>query len=227
MTASYADIIFFAVVAIYLGIKLFAVLGKKNEQDANIESRRAPYRIPEVMNDSRQGLISPNVRQVEIVVKNNLENFKFASDEVKNGIKEIIEKDPNFSLETFVEGAKIALEMVFKAFSEGDKKTLKSLLSDDLYNVFEKQIDDTNARGLVTIKSLVGIIDDIDIVSASMAGSRAKIGLKLMTEQINATKDVNGNIIEGDTKKIEVVEDIWEFERNTRSGNPNWSVISL
>lgn len=226
MAANYSDIIFFAVVAIYLGIKLFSVLGKKNDQDSNLESRRASYAMPEVMGENKPAIITQTVKQPEIVVKNILENFKFASDEAKSGIKEIIEKDASFSLENFVEGAKIAFEMLLKAFSEGDKKTLKSLLADDLYHSFEKQIDEANARNLVVTKSLVGI-DEIEIISSSLSGSRSKIGLRFLTEQINVTKDINGNIIEGDYKKIENVEDKWEFERNTKSGNPNWTVVSL
>ena len=226
MAASYADIIFFAVVAIYLGIKLFSVLGRKNEQDTNLESRRASYVMPEAMNANKPVMMGQGVKQPEVIIKNNLDDFKFSSEVAKSGIKEIIEKDSTFSLEHFVEGAKIAIEMLFKAFSEGDKKTLKALLTDELYANFEKQIDDANAKNYITTKSLVGI-DETEIVSASTSGSRVRIGLRFMTEQINVTKDSNGNTIEGDSKKIENVEDVIEYERNTRSSNPNWTIISL
>jgi predicted lipid-binding transport protein (Tim44 family) len=224
--ANSADIIFFAVVAVYLGIKLFSVLGKKNDQDTKLESRRASFALPEAIGDNKPVMMPQGIKQPEVIVKNKLEDFKFTSDDAKNGIKEIIAKDPSFSIEHFVEGAKIAFEMLLKAFSENDKKTLKSLLSDELFVNFEKHVDDMTAKNHISVKSLVGI-DDIEITSAIINGSKFKIGLKFMSEQINVTKDVNGNIIEGDSKKIEVVEDHWEFERNTRSGNPNWAVVSL
>jgi predicted lipid-binding transport protein (Tim44 family) len=226
MMASYADIIFFAVVAIYLGIKLFSVLGKKNEQDSNLEARGPKFAVPETVGEARQMIANQNIKAPEVAVKNNLNDFKFSSEEVKSGIKEIIEKDNSFSLGNFIEGAKIALEMLLKAFSEGDKKTLKGLLSDEIYATFEKQLDALSASNHVATKSLVGI-DDIEIVSALVSGSRVKIGLKFMTEQISITKDSNGNVIEGDAKKIEHVEDAMEFERNARSSNPNWTIVSL
>ncbi len=222
MTASYADIFFFAAVAVYLGLKLFSILGKKNEQDANIESRRPAMSIPDITLEKESAQQKAAV-QVE---KNKLENFVFLNDEAKSGIKEIIEKDTSFALETFVEGAKIALEMVMKAYSSFDKKTLKELLTDDVYQSLEKQIDEFTAQKVVSTKSLVAI-EKVEIESASISGSRVKIGLKFLTEQINVTKDSNGNVISGNPKAIENVEDVIEFERNTRSSNPNWSIIAL
>lgn len=223
MTASYADIIFFAVVAVYLGLKLFSVLGKKNEQDSKIEIRKASIAMPEFQVERESAQQKAAVVQAE---KNKLENFTFLDENAKNGVKEIIEKDPSFALESFVEGAKMALEMLFKAFSTGDKKTLKQLLADDIYPGLEKQLDEHTNQNLVHIKSLVAI-ENVEIASASVAGSRAKIGLKFLTEQISVTKDSNGNIVSGNPKAIETVEDFVEFERNTRSSNPNWSITSL
>jgi predicted lipid-binding transport protein (Tim44 family) len=40
-------------------------------------------------------------------------------------------------------------------------------------------------------------------------------------------KDADGNVVEGDTKAIISVEDVMGFERNTRSSNPNWTIVSL
>ena len=161
-----------------------------------------------------------------VVIINNLDKFKFASEEAKSGIKEIIEKDNTFSLDNFVEGAKMAVEMVLKAYSEGDKSTLKELLADELYKNMSDHINDTITKNLVSTKSLIAI-EDVEIVRASVAASRVKIGLRFLTEQINVTKDSNGNVVEGDPKAIITVEDDWEFERNIRSSNPNWTITSI
>lgn len=220
MTASYADIIFFAAVAVYLGLKLFSTLGKKNEQDANIESKRIVIPMPNIPMEQAQ---PKPVVQVE---KNKLENFTFLSEEAKTGMKEIIEKDPQFALETFTEGAKIAFEMLLKAYSEYDKKTLKELLADDVYAALEVQLETYAKQNISSTKSLVAI-EKVEILAASLAGSRAKISLKFLTEQINVTKDANGNVISGNPKNIENVEDIIEFERNIRSSNPNWGITAL
>lgn len=226
MAANYGDIIFFAIIAVYLALKLFSVLGKKNDQDSKLESSRATLGnniLPE--KDIKPAAVAIS-SQPEMVKRNNLESFNFANEQAKSSIKEIIEKDTSFSLEGFFEGAKIAFEMLLKAFGEKDKNTLKELLSDELYPNFEKQLVDTSSRDHVVTKSLVAF-ENIEIESAEISGSRVRIGLKFLTEQINYVKDVNGNIIEGDPKAIIAVEDNWQFERNIRSGNPNWTIISL
>jgi predicted lipid-binding transport protein (Tim44 family) len=228
MAASYADIIFFAAVAIYLALKLFSVLGRKNDEDMNLESKAQSIRVVEVLGGKEvQQAGAPAALKPQVFVpKNNLEDFKFSDDAAKSGIKEVIEKDATFSLENFVEGAKIAFEMVLKAFSEGDKKTLKELLADDVYPDLEREIDSLKEKNLASTRSLVAI-EDAEIVSASVSGSRVRIFLKFLTEQINFVKDADGNVVEGDTKAIISVEDVMGFERNTRSSNPNWTIVSL
>jgi len=222
MNSSSADIIFFAIVAVYLGIKLFSILGKKNEQDTNPEQNRAKIILPELVIERAETPESPIIMEE----KNKLENFVFTDDAAKAGIREIIERDNSFALEPFVEGAKIALEMLMNAFSSGDKKQLKQLLDEDVYKILEQQIDEASKQNIVNIKTLVAI-EKVEIEAAYLSGSRARIKLKFLTEQVNATKDSNGNIISGNPKTIETVEDTIEFERNIRSGNPNWSITSL
>ncbi len=228
MTAGYADIIFFAVVAIYLGLKLFSILGKKNDNDTNLEARANTINIPGMPKaaEAVDAAAAMQARQVPPVEKNKLENFKFASDTAKSGMKEVIEKDSNFALEDFIEGAKMAVEMVLKAYSDGDKAMLKELLSDELYGNMSAQLDSQLQQGLVATKSLIAI-EDVEIASATVAASRVKIGLRFLTEQINVTKDSNDSVVEGDPKAIITVEDEWEFERNIRSSNPNWTIISI
>lgn len=208
MGAGYADIIFFAAVAVYLGIKLFSILGKRNEEDVNAEQKRANFRLPEGFPENQKLIqnVTPVVSLKPVVV-NDLSKFKFTSDAAKAGIDEIIAVDKGFVIEDFVEGAKTALEMVLKAYSEGDKNSLKDLLADDVYKVFEAQLDDMKTRNLVNTKTLIAV-DDVEITAAQIVSSRAKISLRFLTEQINIIKNSEGAIIHGDSKQIENVEDI-------------------
>ncbi len=226
MSASYGDILFFALVVVYLGFKLFSVLGRKNDEDNQIDpSKFVVSSLPN--NIEKKELNMPKaVRIQEQPVQNNLDKFSFVDDSVKQNIKDIIAKDPSFSLDNFIEGAKIAFEMLLKAHSEGDKKTLKNLLSDGLYDHLEKDIDKLAQEKHISNKSLVAF-EKIEIDRADISNNVITMGLKFLTEQISSLRDENGKVVEGDPKAIIVVEDNWVFERNVKSSSPNWTIVSL
>ena len=58
-----------------------------------------------------------------------------------------------------------------------------------------------------------------------MEGRTAFVTVKFISEQINVTRDKAGTIIDGDPDQPLEVVDIWTFARNTRSRNPNWTLI--
>lgn len=221
------DIIFLIAVSAYLAIKLFSILGKKNEQDTKVEAQRPAASLPEILRDKQKPVNLPNTTTPQQpVFKNNIDEFKFSNELAKSGLKEVIEKDPSFNIGMFIEGSKIAFEMVLKAFSQNDKNTLKGLLSDEMFANFEKLIDENIAKKLKVTKSLVGI-DSVEFSEVSTNSSDVNITLKFLTEQINTVKDSLDNVIEGDSKNIETVEDILQFQRNIKSSNPNWTITSL
>lgn len=221
------DIIFLIAVSAYLAIKLFSVLGRKNEQDTNLEAKKpASAPMPILKEIKKPNTVANNNNQQQPVFKNNLDDFTFTDDVAKNGMKLVMENDKNFNIGMFLEGAKIAFEMVLKAFSENDKGTLKGLLSDEMYANFSQMIDDNIRNNIKITKSLVGI-DSTEFSEVALSGTNVVIKLRFLTEQINTVKDANGNVIEGDAKNIEMVEDFWQFEHNIKSSNPNWVITSL
>lgn len=222
---NYGDIIFFALVAVYLAVKLSSTLGKRNDEDTKFKDTIEPY--------SPQPETIPNIRieeKIEEVQKKDfrseIDDFEYENEQVKETISQILEKDRSLSLLMFVEGAKSAFDMVLKAFTEGDKNTLKELLSSSLYRDFSKKIDEFKKKDLTADKSLVSITLD-KISNAKLLGNSASITLKFITEQINFVKDEEGNIVDGDQSFIETIEDEWEFERNLKSSNPNWQIIAV
>ena len=68
-------------------------------------------------------------------------------------------------------------------------------------------------------------IRDADVTEARMDGRTAFVTVTFISEQINVTRDKDGTVIEGDPEQPLEVVDIWTFARNTRSRNPNWTLI--
>jgi predicted lipid-binding transport protein (Tim44 family) len=145
--------------------------------------------------------------------------------DLNKGLRAIRDAEPGFDPKSFVDGAKMAYEMIVMAYADGDRRTLKNLLSRDVYDGFVAAIADRESRSEKIQSSFVGI-DKADIVHAEMKGSEAHITLRIVSELISATLDKNGEVIDGDPETVAEVKDVWTFARDTRSSDPNWKLVA-
>jgi predicted lipid-binding transport protein (Tim44 family) len=145
--------------------------------------------------------------------------------DVNKGLRAIKDTDPSFEPKTFVDGAKMAYEMIVMAYADGDRRTLKNLLSKEVYDGFVSAISDRESRSEKIQSSFVGI-NKADIVSAEMKNGEAHITLRIVSELISATRDSAGQVIDGDPETVAEVKDVWTFARDTRSRDPNWKLVA-
>jgi predicted lipid-binding transport protein (Tim44 family) len=145
--------------------------------------------------------------------------------DLNRGMRAIKDADASFDPKTFVEGAKLAYEMIVMAYADGDRRTLKNLLSREVYEGFVAAIDERERRSEKIESSFVGI-DKAAIVGAEMKGSEAHVTLRIVSELISATRDSAGSVIDGDPETVAEVKDVWTFARDTRSRDPNWKLVA-
>lgn len=138
-------------------------------------------------------------------------------------LRRIRDADPNFEPTEFLDGAKLAYEMIVTAFADGDRKILKNLLSTEVYQGFEQAITDREERGERMQSSFVGI-DDATIVSAEQRDREALVTVRIVAQLISAVLKPDGEIVEGDPEAVVEVKDVWTFSRDTRSRDPNWKL---
>jgi predicted lipid-binding transport protein (Tim44 family) len=148
-----------------------------------------------------------------------------AGSELAAGLEKIAAHDPSFAPKSFVEGAKAAYEMIIDGFASGDKATLKNLLSKDVFDGFARAIDERAAQGLRVGSRFVGI-DKAVIQSASLSGNKASITLQFVSELITATYNKADEVIDGDPGHVQEVTDVWTFERDVTSQDPNWRLVA-
>lgn len=141
------------------------------------------------------------------------------------GLERIAAADRDFSPATFMAGAKVAYEMVVTAFAQGDKPTLKNLLSREVYDGFAGAIDNREKAGEKLDSRFVGI-NQAELVSADLSGRKAVVTVKFVSELISATTNRAGEVIDGDPKQIREITDVWTFERDTGSRDPNWKLVA-
>ncbi|MGB7287239.1 MAG: Tim44/TimA family putative adaptor protein [Salaquimonas sp.] len=144
---------------------------------------------------------------------------------LNKGLKEILSSDSSFTPEAFIDGAKMAYEMIVTSFADGDRKTLKNLLSREVYDGFAAAISERENKGEKVQSSFVGI-EEAAIKSAGIANNDAQVTVEFVSQIISATIDAEGEIIDGDPEQVGEVKDIWTFARDIRSRDPNWKLVA-
>lgn len=215
---AYIDIIFFAMVAAFIALRLRNVLGRKT---GNERRRAAPS--ARVARPAEDNVVTmPERRPDRPLEETSIANV--ADDQVKRGLTDIRLADPSFDLDGFIEGARSAFGMVIEAFARGDRETLRPLLADDVFGSFEAAISERERAGHVFETQIVNM-PRADIIEAGMIGRNARITVRFCSEQINVMRNAEGHVVDGDAARIDEVTDIWSFERDTRSSDPNWTLV--
>ncbi|HZD89672.1 MAG TPA: Tim44/TimA family putative adaptor protein [Pseudolabrys sp.] len=141
------------------------------------------------------------------------------------GLDAIAGADSSFDAKEFIKGARGAYEMIVTAFAEGDRRTLKSLLSREVYDGFESAISEREKRG-ETVETRFVSLDEADFTGAELRGRTAQVTVHFVSKLITATRDKEGNVIDGNAEKVSDVTDIWTFARDVNSRDPNWKLVA-
>ena len=144
---------------------------------------------------------------------------------LSSGLESLRKVQPELSIRHFLDGAKSAHELILMAFSKGDKKSLKPLLSQSVYDSFEKAIDSDNAASNTKIFKFVGI-NSATLHSVEVEKKTVALGVKFESEIISATLNQNNEVIAGDEKSVSTLKESWIFERDHNSKDPNWILVA-
>ncbi len=153
------------------------------------------------------------------------EGYAEEGSNLAKGLEDIAAADPEFSPKSFLEGARVAYEMIVMAFAQGDRKSLKPLLSREVFSGFSQALDERQARGETLESRFVGI-DKCDLVNAVLSGRKAQVTIRILSQMITALRNREGKIIDGDDKHVSEITDVWTFEREVNSSDPNWKLVA-
>lgn len=204
------DILLLGGIATFIALRLRAVLGQRTGHE---QARRRP--APEAESPAESG---------DNVVHLPRPEDEAAAPAPHARLGPVLAADPGFDTPWFLEGAKAAYEMIVVAFANGDKATLKDLLSPEVMADFAQVIDARARKGEVQQTTFVGL-KALDIVDSHMNGRVAEITVKFESELISVTRNGEGAVVAGDPSTINAVTDIWTFARDLRSRDPKWTLI--
>ncbi|WP_086607398.1 Tim44/TimA family putative adaptor protein [Erythrobacter donghaensis] len=206
------EIIILAMVAAFLGLRLYSVLGRRAEQEEEP--------VPQRFESDEKAPVRPAAAPAPVAPPRMVE-LEGVMPAVERALREIAAADSQFNLAQFLDGAKGAYRMILEAFWNADRETLRDLCDDDVYAGFTAAIDAREAAGETLANSLIRI-EEVRIHSASLDGRMARIALLFVADIAAVTRDKDGNVIAGSLDDAIESRDVWTFSRNISSRDPNW-----
>jgi predicted lipid-binding transport protein (Tim44 family) len=228
--------IIFLVLAVVIFLRLRNVLGRRTGSERPpfdpFARREAPPR-PSAGDDKvislpqRRGPEGPEPAAggIATATEERIKTLAPEGTSLNAALRAIAGADRSFDPDSFLNGAKAAYEMIVTAFAEGDRKSLKNLLSKEVYDGFVSAIAQREGRGETIEFRFVGI-DKAEITDAALKSNTAQVTVRFHSKLISATHDKSGAVIDGDPVHVGDVTDIWTFARDVNSRDPNWKLVA-
>ena len=208
-------IIILALVALFIGLRLYSVLGERTgheqqpilkpaDPDARVEARPAPSTpTPQASTDG-----------------NDLAYLPMAGP----GLRALIAADPSFDVARFLEGAQGAYRMILEAFWKGDLDALRPYVDDNVYQAFASSVEQRKKEGLALDNRLVNIEEAV-ISAASLEQTVAFVTVRFEADIAAVTRNKKGEVVAGSMSDAVQTRDLWTFRRDIASRDPNWLLV--
>ena len=195
----YMDIIFLAVVAGLVLLRLRSVLGKRTgseKKDPNL------YSYDKSVNQSTD---TPKPAQMQANINN--------------------EKADWFDNDNFIAGAKGAYETIVTNFENDNIKELKPLLEEDVLKSFTEVIEKRKQNGERVEFSFIGI-ESAEIIYKDLNSSPMEVTVRFISEMITCIKNSKDEVISGSLNQIQKVTDVWTFAKFKNRKNDSWLLLA-
>lgn len=217
MQSGWVEIFFLAMLAGFIGLRLYHVLGRRTGHERPVADA---YR-PATPDPARPGVRSP---ETELPV--TVELPADIPADARPGLEAVMKADRSFAPDQFVAGAQSAYQMVLEAFWKGDAAALSDLVSDEILANFNQAIAERSESGEMLDNRLLQV-DRATIVAAHMNGTMAEVTVRFDSEIVSVTRDAEGRVIAGDPNNSVETHDIWTFSRHTASNDPAWLLVAI
>ncbi len=211
----------FGMIAAFLGFKLFSVLGKRTGHEQPLGKADDSFVAPKASENPDEHREPARGDSTRAVPSSDVEPLE--TDAVA-GIRAISAADGRFSMIEFVEGAAAAYRFILEAYWRGDADALKPLVSEDVLEAFSDAIAKRTKKGEVLDNRLVAI-ERTTIADATLSGKTARITVRFDADIAAVTRNAKAAVIAGSLTDAVPTHDVWVFERELKSSNPNWILV--
>jgi predicted lipid-binding transport protein (Tim44 family) len=207
------EIVLLAMVALFVGLRLYAVLGQRTGHEQQPVIR--PEAAKAVETAAPIADATPERKDPSGLVY---------EEGAAAGIRSIIAADPQFDVARFLEGAQAAYRMTLEAFWRGDREELRYLAAPEVYASFEEAIAAREAAGHRLDNRLIAI-ERAMIEEARLTGRTAEIEVRFDADIAAVTRSAEGEVVAGTLTDAVETHDVWTFRRTLGSDDPNWLLV--
>lgn len=207
-------IVLLAMVAGFLALRLYSVLGKRTGHEQPLVRTAEPATVG-------------GARPADGLAELRVQAPKPIEGGAEGGLRAIVAAEPGFDVTRFVEGAQAAYRMVLEAFWRGDEAALADLVSPEVLAAFKDAIAARREAGETLDNRLVSI-ERTTLVEASV-GTGANKGAARIVVRFDAdiaavTRNAEGQVVAGSLSDAVETHDLWTFGRTLKSSDPNWKL---
>ena len=205
-------VVVLAMVAAFLALRLYSVLGRRTGAEPRPIARPADDRVP--LTIPRATEAPPEPRETAP---------KPIEARAEQGLRAIVAGEPAFDVGRFVEGAQAAYRLTLEAFWRGDVDALAELTTPAVRDEFAAAIAARTEAGETLDNRLVRI-DRAQIVESQVAGREARITMRFDADIAAVTRNADGQVVAGSLTDAVETHDLWTFARTLKSADPNWKL---
>ena len=212
---SLAVIVILALIALFIGLRLYSVLGERTGHEQQPILKPAD---PEAM-------VEPRMSQPSLVPTSTTDAGDMAYLPTAGpGVRALLAADPSFDVAHFLEGAKAAYRLILEAYWKGDLSEFRSHVDDNVFETFSSSVDQRSKDGLVLDNRLV-TIEQVLISEASLERNLATVTVRFEADIAAVTRNKDGEVVAGSLSDAVQTRDLWTFRRDISSRDPNWVLI--
>lgn len=210
-----AVIVILALVALFIGLRLYSVLGERtgHEQQPILKPADPDARVePRISQPTAPQPISADGGDMAFLPT------------AGPGVRALLAADPTFDVARFLEGAKGAYRMVLESFWKGELDAVRGHVDDHVFETFSSAVEQRKKDGLVLDNRLVAV-DQAVIAEASVDRAVAIVTVRFEADIAAVTRNSEGQVVAGSMSDAVQTRDLWTFRRDTSSRDPNWLLI--
>ncbi len=217
MSSPFLKLLVLAGIAIFLILKLRAVLGTRE----GFEKPALPRDSGPALGDRR------DLRVIEGGPDRDITDHVPAESPSAKALAAMKAADEGFNVTEFLSGARAAYEMILMAFEAGDLAKIKPFLSGEVYESFAAVVEAREKKGLTIEANFVGVREiRLNEAAFDQNTKEAELTVRFVAELTSVVRDKSGEIIEGNPNEIKRQKDVWTFARTMGSDDPNWILVA-
>jgi predicted lipid-binding transport protein (Tim44 family) len=208
-------IVILALVALFIGLRLYSVLGERtgHEQQPILKPADPDARVGRQVSQPAPAPSAP-------VDPGDMAFVPTAGP----GVRAVLAADPSFDVAKFLEGAKAAYRLILESFWKGDLEAVRAHVDDHVYETFADAVEQRKKDGLTLDNRLV-TIEQAVISEASAERGAAILTVRFEADIAAVTRNSARDVVAGSLSDAVQTRDLWTFRRDTTSRDPNWVLI--